>query len=104
MFVNTDGEYTINGNQLTLNTLPAIDTKVVVTHFSKHDVQAIERTNFDIIQRTSVNVGSSDDLEYKQLRNGLIKLRKEAYDQYSEDDKKAVVITTDIELLVICFK
>ena len=80
VFVNTDGEYTINGNQLTLNTLPAIDTKVVVTHFSKHDVQAIERTNFDIIQRTSVNVGSSDDLEYKQLRNGLIKLRKEAYD------------------------
>ena len=63
-----------------MNTLPAIDTKVVVTHFSKHDVQAIERTNFDIIQRTSVNVGSSDDLEYKQLRNGLIKLRKEAYD------------------------
>ena len=80
IFVKTDGQYTINGNQLTLTTLPAIDTKVVVTHFSKHDIQAIERTNFDIVSRSTLNVGSKDDLEYKQLRNGLIKLRKQAYD------------------------
>ena len=80
IFVKTDGQYTINGNQLTLSTLPAIDTKVVVTHFSKHDIQAIERTNFDIVSRSTLNVGSKDDLEYKQLRNGLIKLRKQAYD------------------------
>ena len=57
-----------------------MDTKVVVTHFSKHDIQAIERTNFDIVSRSTLNVGSKDDLEYKQLRNGLIKLRKQAYD------------------------
>ena len=32
------------------------------------------------MQDPTLNVGSKDDLEYKQLRNGLIKLRKQAYD------------------------
>jgi len=80
IFVTTDGDYTITDNILTLDTVPAIDTTIKVTHFSKHDVQEIDRKNYDIITRTTVDFESAADIEYNHLLAGLIKLERQTLD------------------------
>ena len=80
VFVTTDGEYRISGNILTLNTAPAEDVPIKVTHFSKHDVQQIDRKNFDIVTRTTLSFESVGEIEYNHLRAGLIKLQRETID------------------------
>ena len=64
VYVTTDGEYTVSGNTLTLNTVPADSTPVKVTHFSKHDVQQIDLKNLDIVKRTTLTPASAGDIEY----------------------------------------
>ena len=80
IFVTTDGEYTVSGNVITLDTVPAIDTKIKVTHFSKHDVQQIDRKNFDIVTRTTIDFESAADIEYNHLLAGLIRLERQTVD------------------------
>ena len=80
VYVTTDGEYTVSGNTLTLNTVPADQTPVKVTHFSKHDVQQIDRKNLDIVKRTTLTPASAGDIEYNHLLAGLIKLQRPTID------------------------
>jgi hypothetical protein len=80
VFVTTDGEYTISGNTLTLDTAPAENTTIKVTHFSKHDVQQIDRKNYDIVTRTTIQFESVADIEYNHLLAGLIKLQRPTID------------------------
>jgi len=80
VFVTTDGEYSISGNTLTLNSIPAEDTPINVTHFSKHDVQQIDRKNYDIITRTTLSFESAGDIEYNHLLAGLIRLQRPTID------------------------
>ena len=79
VYVTTDGEYTVSGNTLTLNTA-ADQTPVKVTHFSKHDVQQIDRKNLDIVKRTTLTPASAGDIEYNHLLAGLIKLQRPTID------------------------
>ena len=47
VFVLSDGDYTIDSNgNLLLDVAPAQGQKIIVTQFSNHDVQKIERMNF----------------------------------------------------------
>jgi len=53
---------------------------IVVYQFSNHDSQGIERMNYDVIERTTMTPGTEGYSEFRQLKNGLIKLRAEAFD------------------------
>jgi hypothetical protein len=80
IYVITDGEYSVSGNTITLNTVPAEDTPIKVTHFSKHDIQEINRKNYDIITRTTLTFESAGDIEYNHLLAGLIRLERPTID------------------------
>ena len=80
IYVTTDGEYTVSGNAVTLNDVPAEFTPIRVTHFSKHDVQQINRKNYDIVTRTTLNFESAGEIEYNHLLAGLIRLERQTID------------------------
>jgi len=80
IFVTTDGEYTVSGNTLTLDTVPTENTLISVTHFSNHDIQQIDRKNYDIVTRTTVQFESAGDIEYNHLLAGLIRLQRPTID------------------------
>ena len=72
-----------SGDRLVLTTLPAIDTKIDVYKFNKHDIQNIERVTQDIVSRSTLVVGSDDYYEYNKLTQGLVELRKLALIQHT---------------------
>ena len=80
VFFVTDAEYSISGNTLTLNTAPTEGEEVQVYNFSKHDVQAIDRFTYDVVNRITLTVGTDAHEEYNRWRNGYIKLDKELID------------------------
>ena len=94
VYLRTDGEYAFgsvvieDGNEtwqdsgavLKFNSVPALDDKITVFTFNKHDYMDIERQNFDIVTRTKLNAGSVDDIQFQQLKGGLVKLRDPAID------------------------
>jgi len=80
VYVTVDGEYTVSGNTITLNTVPPEDEIFRVTHFSRHDIQEIDRKNYDIVTRTTLNFESAGDIEYNHLKAGLIKLERQTID------------------------
>jgi hypothetical protein len=55
-------------------------TNIKVYQFSNHDSQGIERQKFDVVERTQMSVGSEGYYQYRQLKNGLIRLREQAVD------------------------
>ena len=78
-FISTAGEDSTTPI-IYFDTAYAQNQKITVYQFSNHDVQKIERQNFDVVERTSFNVGSSEFYEFRLLRSGLIPLRKLAVD------------------------
>jgi hypothetical protein len=80
VYVTVDGEYTVSGNTITLNTVPPEGEIFRVTHFSRHDIQEIDRKNYDIVTRTTLNFESAGDIEYNHLKAGLIKLERQTID------------------------
>ena len=94
VYLRTDGEYAfgdvqnINSNltwvdsgaDIQFATAPAIDEKVTVYTFNKHDSMDFERQNFDIIARTALNVGTEDHIQFNHIKAGLVKLRYPAID------------------------
>ena len=101
VFVVDDGEYTFDNNQVTFNTAPAIDTKIQITQFSNHDIQQIERVNYDVVARATLQVGTAEYQEYHSLTTGLIKLRKPAIDaQYVWVSKNGVQLTPSVDYIV----
>ena len=61
---------------------PAIANGKTITayQFSKHDIQDIEREQFDVIAKQSITVNTEDYFMYNQLTNGVIQLRRPATD------------------------
>lgn len=102
IYIRTDGEYafgftdgttwTDTPGVLYFTTAPALNDEIEVITFSKHDVQAFERINYDAVQRTALTVGSDDYIEYNQIRAGLIKLR------YTAPDAQFVWLTINGQL------
>tara|TARA_Y200000002_G_scaffold136879_1_gene112844 strand:+ start:13385 stop:28348 length:14964 start_codon:yes stop_codon:yes gene_type:complete len=94
VYIRTDGEYAFgsiqvinnqntwvdSGADLQFTTAPAIDEKITVYTFNKHDSLDFERINYDVVSRSTLSVGSTDHIEYNHLRAGLVKLRKLAVD------------------------
>ena len=55
-------------------------TEIKVYQFSNHDAQKIKRTTYQVAERTELTAGTEEWIFLRQMRNGLIKLDKEAYD------------------------
>ena len=88
IFVIVDSDYQVSVNNnvatVTLNEAPAENDQISIYNFAKHDVQAIERSRFDVVSRVTLTVGTDDHEEYHRLKNGLIKLDVPAKDsQYA---------------------
>ena len=81
VFVLSDGDYTIDSNgNLLLDNAPAQGQKIIVTQFSNHDIQKIERINFDVVARQTIQANTEDYYTFNQLQNGRIRLRRPASD------------------------
>ena len=94
VYIRNDGEYAFGSIEvidsqntwvetpgiLKLDVAPTLGEKIKVTTFSKHDIQDFERQNFDVVKRSTLSVGSEDDIQYNHLKAGLIKLRDPAID------------------------
>ena len=94
VYLRTDGDYafgeiqivddnfvwTDSGATLKFKNVPAMDDKITVYTFNKHDYMDLDRLQYDVVARTALVVGSADDIQYQQLKGGLIKLRKPAID------------------------
>ena len=95
VYVLTDAEYRFgefdeDGNFLStrgedstlpvlhLDQAPAAGEEITVYTFSNHNSQGIERQNKDVIERTALTPETVDYFDFRQLQNGLIKLRKQA--------------------------
>ena len=72
-FVETPGILNLD------NPYNAGDT-ITVYQFSNNSSQKIDRSNYFIVERTSLSNGSEDYYQLRRLRNGLIDLRSEAVD------------------------
>ena len=76
-----NGEYSVsNTGVLTISPAPANGKTITAYQFSKHDIQDIEREQFDVIARQSITVNTEDYFTYNQLTNGVIQLRRPATD------------------------
>jgi len=88
IYVTVDSEYTLTNvvnadtttTNITFNDIPANGEVIEVYHFSKHDVQNIEKQNFDVVNRVALTVGTDEHEEYHRLRNGVISLPNVAVD------------------------
>jgi len=61
-----------------LDNAPEAGEEVTVYSFSNHNSQRIERQNKDVIERTALTPETADYFDFRQLQNGLIKLKKPA--------------------------
>ena len=76
-----NGEYSVsNTGVLTISPAPANGKNITAYQFSKHDIQDIEREQFDVIAKQSITVNTDDYFTYNQLTNGVIQLRRPATD------------------------
>jgi hypothetical protein len=80
VYVISDGDYTVVGNTLTLDSAPTIAQSIKVWQFTNHDVEQIERINYDVVARSTLIVASEDYFEYQNLTNGIVRLRDPALD------------------------
>jgi len=76
-----NGEYSVNDSGLiTFTTAPTDLSTITVYQFSKHDVQDIDRTQYDVVAKLTVTVNTDDYYQYNQLTNGVVKLNRPAVD------------------------
>jgi hypothetical protein len=81
VYVITDGEYVIDGTDITFANPPAEDTIIEVFRFTNHDILGLERINYDNVVRSSnLIVGSEEYVAYHRLNYGEIDLRYPAID------------------------
>ena len=80
MYVITDGEYRISGSTVTLDAAPTAGAVIEVIKFTNHDLLGIERTNYEVVSRTTLTEADVDYITYNRLTVGEIALRKPAAD------------------------
>jgi hypothetical protein len=78
IYVITDGDYRVESNQLILNSSLQAGQTIEVFKFSNHDILKIERINYDVISRETIQPGDIDYVTYQRLTYGEVKLRKAA--------------------------
>ena len=102
IYVITDGQYTLTSpTTVTLNTAPSGFTPVEIFQFSNHDLLGIERVNYDVVARTTLQLGNTDYKTYNRLSVGEIKLRKPAVDaKYAWVIKNGELLTPDIDYVL----
>ena len=82
------------------NVYDTSDTITVYT-FTNDSSQGIERQEFDVVERTKLTQGTSSWYNLRQLRNGLIELRKPATDaQYVWIAKNGILLTPSVDYFV----
>lgn len=76
-----NGEYSVSDTGLiTFASAPAQSSTITAYQFSKHDVQDIDRTQYDVVAKLSVTVNTDDYFQYNQLTSGVVKLNRPAVD------------------------
>ena len=81
VYVVTDGDYTIDGTDITFATPPAEGETVEVYRFTNHNILEIERINYDnVVRSANLVVGSTEYIAYHRLNYGEIDLRYQAID------------------------
>ena len=80
IYVITDGEYTIDGTAVTLDTAPANGAVVELIQFTNHDLIGIERISYDVVARTTLIPEDFDYVTYNRLTVGEVTLRAPAVD------------------------
>ena len=74
---------------------------ITVYQFSNNRSQDIERQNFDIVERTSLTIGTEGYYDLRHLRNGLIALREPAVDsQYVWISVNGVLLNANVDYVL----
>ena len=102
IYVITDGQYTLTSpNTVTLNTAPSGFAIVEIFQFSNHDLLGIERINYDVVSRVTLQLENADYNTYNRLSVGEIKLRKPAVDaKYAWVVKNGELLTPDTDYVL----
>ena len=101
IYVLEDGEYALDGNQVIFNTAPADGESIEVFRFSNHDLLGIERISYDVINRSTLTVGTSEYSTYHRLTTGEIALRTPAIDiQYVWVSVNGELLTPSVDYYI----
>ena len=78
-----NGEYSVSDSGvLSLSVAPAQGNQITAYQFSKHDIQEIDRTQYDVIAKLTITVNTEDYYQYNQLTNGVVQLNRPAVDAH----------------------
>ena len=78
IYIEGDGDYVLDGNNLVFATAPQDGNKIEVYRFTNHDILGIERINYDVVSRSTLTAGTSEYSTYHRLTAGEITLRDPA--------------------------
>ena len=116
VFVRSDGEYrygvyeTLDDSSNSFIETPGIlqldnaynagDT-ITVYQFSNNNSQNIDRSNYFVVERTTLTIGTDEYFKLRRLRNGLVDLREPAVDsQYVWVIVNGVLLNSNVDYVV----
>ena len=79
-YFNAANDFVSTPGTLYLNSVYTDSDAITVYQFSNHDSQGFARQQYDIVDRISLTVGTTDWYQYNHLTAGLIELAKPALD------------------------
>jgi hypothetical protein len=102
LYVITDGEYTLTSpTTVTLTNAPADEATVEIFQFSNHDILGIERINYNVVSRVTLQLENPDYNTYNRLSVGEINLRVPAIDsKYVWVIKNGILLTPDVDYAI----
>ena len=102
IYVITDGEYLLTSpTNIQLTNAPDAGTIVEIFQFSNHDILEIERIDYDVVSRITLQEDNTDYNTFNRLSVGEITLRKPAVDtKYVWVIKNGILLTPDIDYAV----
>ena len=101
IYIITDGEYSIEGNIVTLKDVPAENESVDIFQFSNHDLLGIERQQYDVVNRELLELIGDEYITYQRLTVGEITLRQPAHDvQYVWIARNGEQLTPSVDYYV----
>jgi hypothetical protein len=80
IYIEEDGDYSVTDKTITFNDAPIDGSKIEVYRFTNHDLLGIERINYDVVARSTLNPGTNEYATYHKLTTGEISLRDPAID------------------------
>jgi hypothetical protein len=98
IFIEFNGEYTVNGNLVTFDNIPTFDSTIEIYQFSNHDVTGIERQSYTVTARSTLVEGTRQYTDYHNLTNSIINLTQPAAaEQYVWIAVNGDILTPDID-------